>query len=56
MPLVVVIGRALACSMHPSASWRRLSASGRVLLAAAYVSVQRRDRVGAWSEAETDPC
>jgi len=34
----VVIGRALACGAHPSASWRRLPASGRVLLVAAYVS------------------
>ena len=38
MPLDVVIGRALAFSVHPSASWRRLPASGRVLLVAAYVS------------------
>ena len=38
MPLDVVIGRALAFSVHPSASWRRLPASGRVLLIAAYVS------------------
>ena len=37
MPLEVVIGRALACCVHPSASWRRLPASGRVLLVAAYV-------------------
>ena len=38
MPLDVVIGRALAYCVHPSASWRRLPASGRVLLVAAYVS------------------
>jgi hypothetical protein len=38
MPLEIVIGRAMACCAHPSASWRRLPASGRVLLVAAYVS------------------
>jgi hypothetical protein len=38
MPLDVAIGRALACCLHPSASWRLLPASGRVLLVAAYVS------------------
>ncbi len=38
VPLDVVIGRALAWCVHPSASWRRLPASGRVLLVAAYVS------------------
>jgi len=38
MPLEVVIGRGLACCVHPSASWRRLPASGRVFLVAAYVS------------------
>jgi len=38
VPLDVVIGRALAFSVHPSASCSRLPASGRVLLVAAYVS------------------
>ena len=38
VPLEVVIGRSLACCVHPSASWRRLPAFGRVLLVAAYVS------------------
>ena len=38
MPIEVVIGRSLACCVHPSVSWRRLPASGRVLLVAAYVS------------------
>jgi hypothetical protein len=38
MPLDVVVGRALAHCVHPSVSWRRLPASGRVLLVAAYVS------------------
>ena len=37
MPLDIVIGRALACCVYPSASWRRLPATGRVLLVAAYV-------------------
>ena len=40
----IVIGRTLACCVHPSAAWRRLSASGRALIvgtyfAAAYVAV-----------------
>jgi hypothetical protein len=38
VPAHVVIGRALACCAYPTASWRRLPASGRVLLIAAYVS------------------
>ena len=38
MPLDLRIGRALACCVYPSASWRRLPASGRILLVAAYVS------------------
>lgn len=38
MPPEVVIGRALACCVHPSAAWRRLRVPGRVLLVAAYVS------------------
>jgi hypothetical protein len=38
VPLDVAIGRAVACCVHPAASWRRLPASGRVLLVAAYVS------------------
>jgi hypothetical protein len=38
MPLGVVIGRSLAYAVYPSASWRRLSACGRVVLVAAYVS------------------
>jgi hypothetical protein len=38
MPLEVVVGRGLAYCVHPSVSWRRLPASGRGLLVAAYVS------------------
>jgi hypothetical protein len=34
----VVIGRVLAWCVHPFASWRRLPASGRVLLVGAYVA------------------
>jgi hypothetical protein len=36
MPLEVVIGRMLACCVHPSAAWRRMPLKGRVLLVAAY--------------------
>ncbi len=32
----VVIGRTLACCVHPSAAWRRLPASGRAVLLGAY--------------------
>jgi hypothetical protein len=38
MPLPVIIGRSLACGLHPMAAWRRLPASGRVMLIAGYVS------------------
>jgi hypothetical protein len=38
VPFDVAIGRALAWCAHPYLSWRRLPASGRVLLVAAYVS------------------
>jgi hypothetical protein len=38
VPAHVVIGRAVAYCAYPSASWRRLPASGRVMLVAAYVS------------------
>jgi len=38
VPLELAIGRALACCAHPAISWRRLPASGRVMLVAAYVS------------------
>ena len=40
----VVIGRMLACCVHPAAAWRRLPASGRAMVivtyfAASYVGV-----------------
>jgi|tagenome__1003787_1003787.scaffolds.fasta_scaffold20012610_2 hypothetical protein len=38
VPLDVALGRALACCLHPVASWRLLPAHGRVVLVAAYVS------------------
>jgi hypothetical protein len=38
VPFDVAIGRALAWCALPHLSWRRLPASGRVLLVAAYVS------------------
>ena len=36
MPLDLIAGRALAFCVHPYAAWRRLTASGRALLVAAY--------------------
>jgi hypothetical protein len=38
VPPEVFIGSALAYCLNPSVSWRRLPASGRLLLVAAYVS------------------
>jgi hypothetical protein len=35
----IVIGRTLACCVHPSAAWRRLSASGRALIVGTYFFV-----------------
>jgi hypothetical protein len=35
----VVIGRTLACCVHPAAAWRRVSASGRALIVGAYFVV-----------------
>jgi hypothetical protein len=32
----IVIGRALACCVHPAAAWRRLSMSGRILIITTY--------------------
>jgi hypothetical protein len=32
----IVIGRTLACCVHPSAAWRRLSGSGRALIVGTY--------------------
>jgi hypothetical protein len=32
----IVIGRTLACCVHPSAAWRRNSRSGRALIVATY--------------------
>lgn len=35
----IVIGRTLACCVHPAAAWRRLSASGKALIVGAYFLV-----------------
>ena len=32
----VVIGRTLACCLHPAAAWRRVSKSGKALIVGAY--------------------
>ena len=44
MSVDIVIGRTLACCVHPRAAWHRLSRSGRALIvgtyfAASYVAV-----------------
>jgi hypothetical protein len=35
----VVIGRTLACCVHPAAAWRRVSKSGKALIVGAYFVV-----------------
>jgi hypothetical protein len=40
MPLEVIAGRALAFCVHPHAAWRRLPATGRALLVAAYFTLR----------------
>jgi hypothetical protein len=35
----VVIGRTLACCVHPAAAWRRVSKSGKALIIGAYFVV-----------------
>jgi hypothetical protein len=32
----VVIGRTLACCLHPAAAWRRVSKPGKALIVSAY--------------------
>jgi hypothetical protein len=32
----IVIGRTLACCVHPSAAWRRLPGSGRAMVVGSY--------------------
>ena len=36
MSVDIVIGRTLACCLHPAAAWRRVSASGRALIVGTY--------------------
>jgi hypothetical protein len=35
----IVIGRTLACCVHPAAAWRRLSAAGKALIVGTYFVV-----------------
>jgi len=35
----VVIGRTLACCVHPAVAWRRVSRAGKALIVAAYFVV-----------------
>jgi hypothetical protein len=39
MPFELIIGRGLACCLHPLAAWRVMTRSGRALVVAAYVGV-----------------
>jgi hypothetical protein len=39
VPSEIVLGRFMACCVHPVAAWRALSTSGRCLLALAYAAV-----------------
>jgi hypothetical protein len=36
MPFEIIIGRGMACCLHPRAAWRVLSRSGRALVVGAY--------------------
>lgn len=36
MPWEVIVGRGLACCLHPTAAWRVLTRSGRALIVSAY--------------------
>jgi hypothetical protein len=35
----IVIGRTLACCVHPAAAWRRLPASGKAVIITTYFAV-----------------
>jgi hypothetical protein len=37
MPFEIIIGRGLACCLHPLAAWRVMTRPGRALVVAAYV-------------------
>ena len=37
MPVEILLGRALAFCVHPTAAWRRLPASGRAMVVAVYL-------------------
>ena len=39
MSAEMVIGRTLACCVHPAAAWRRVSGSGKALIVSAYFAV-----------------
>ena len=39
MGVDIVIGRTLACCVHPAAAWRRLPASGKAVIIATYFAV-----------------
>ena len=39
MGLDIVIGRTLACCVHPAAAWRRLPASGKAVVVATYFTL-----------------
>jgi hypothetical protein len=38
MPFDIIIGRGMACCLHPMAAWRVLTKSGRALVVGAYAS------------------
>ena len=38
MPLEVLIGRGLACCLHPQAAWRLLTRKGRAFVVFAYAT------------------
>jgi hypothetical protein len=39
MPFEIIIGRGIACCLHPLAAWRVLTKSGRALVVGAYAGM-----------------
>jgi len=38
MPLEILIGRGLACCLHPQSAWRMLTRTGRAFVVCAYAT------------------
>jgi hypothetical protein len=47
MSFEIIIGRGIACCLHPMAAWRVMTRSGRALVVAAYVGASFGATLGA---------